>query len=407
MIEYVAIITLILLSGSIWGWSNPYVALFNLVSVLILFVQKSFKSRSILSGKNNLICFFIVAMVYTLNMVVVSRINPLAAWNVYTVIFSAFIICETVLKKDLISKYINIIVVMAVLSLFFWTLSRFGIVIADRIVDPGNGKIYRMNLFYIYRDSKIVIESGLNARNFGIFWEGGAYQAFLNLAVLLLVVFKRNMDKSKKMYWIKMGILVCTILTTFSTVGYILLIVNMFLFVLKNTSRKTKKRYGIIALVLMIGVVVINTPAVSEKFNSSSNSYVSYLIRMNDQISGIKAAMVSPIFGLGFNSKRYSEVLYGYGIYANSSGLLILAQQFGLVFALWYTLIQLKNFCGFCATKNWGQRILEIFFLVLIFSTENINQNGVFLLFLFCFKDGIESEDIGSNRNELTFNVIN
>lgn len=399
MLEYCAITTLLLLSGSIWGWYSSLVALVHLASILFLLIKKEFlyKKRNLL--KRNIAVCLIVVSVYALNIMAVSRDNPLSSWSVFLIIIGAFLIANLIDKTDFINKYVNVITVLAAFSLIFWLLSRMGIVIGDRVVEPGNGEIYRMNLFYIYRDSVGVIESGLNRRNFGIFWEGGAYQAFLNLAILFMVRFKKTLFRSVGQYWLKLLVLVMTVGTTFSTTGYALLVVDMVVYMLENSQKGSRKRYAIAGILVVIGIVVINSPAVANKFNSSSDSYISYLIRVNDQLNGIKAMFVSPLWGLGFNSKRYTEVLLSYGIYANSSGLLIVAQQFGIVFALWFTFIQITSFNRFCEMNQWLSKILGAVFLICIFSTESLNQNGVFLMFLYSFR----SNDMAVKRIKVKF----
>ena len=399
MLEYCAITTLLLLSGSIWGWYSSLVALVHLASILFLLIKKEFlyKKRNLLK-RNTVVCLIVVS-VYALNIMAVSRDNPLSSWNVFLIIIGAFLIANLIDKTDFINKYVNVITVLAAFSLIFWLLSRMGIVIGDRVVEPGNGEIYRMNLFYIYRDSVGVIESGLNRRNFGIFWEGGAYQAFLNLAILFMVRFKKTLFRSVGQYWLKLLVLVMTVGTTFSTTGYALLVVDMVVYMLENSQKGSRKRYAIAGILVVIGIVVINSPAVANKFNSSSDSYISYLIRVNDQLNGIKAMFVSPLWGLGFNSKRYTEVLLSYGIYANSSGLLIVAQQFGIVFALWFTFIQITSFNRFCEMNQWLSKILGAVFLICIFSTESLNQNGVFLMFLYSFR----SNDMAVKRIKVKF----
>lgn len=402
MLEYCAITTLLLLSGSIWGWYSSLVALVHLASILFLLIKKEFlyKKRNLLK-RNTAVCLIVVS-VYALNIMAVSRDNPLSSWNVFLIIIGAFLIANLIDKTDFINKYVNVITVLAAFSLIFWLLSRMGIVIGDRVVEPGNGEIYRMNLFYIYRDSVGVIESGLNRRNFGIFWEGGAYQAFLNLAILFMVRFKKTLFRSVGQYWLKLLVLVMTVGTTFSTTGYALLVVDMVVYMLENSQKGSRKRYAIAGILVVIGIVVINSPAVANKFNSSSDSYISYLIRVNDQLNGIKAMFVSPLWGLGFNSKRYTEVLLSYGIYANSSGLLIVAQQFGIVFALWFTFIQITSFNRFCEMNQWLSKILGAVFLICIFSTESLNQNGVFLMFLYSFR----SNDMAVKRIKVKFTKV-
>lgn len=384
MLEYCAIITLLLLSGSIWGWYCPFVTILHFISIISLAIKTWLARNEYVAFKTNLVTCFLVTLIFAINIVLVSKDNPLSSWGTFFVILGAFFVASFVSRDSFISKYVNIIFVIAAFSTLFWLLSRVGIVIGEQIVIPGNGEGYRMNLFYIYRDS--ITEPGLNKRNFGIFWEGGAYQAFLNLAILFLVRFKKTIYISDNLYWIKIVVLVTTVLTTFSTTGYFLLVIDMIVFILINTQKGTKKRNILVLLLIICGLSIAGSPAVVNKFRPSSDSYISFLTRVNDYLNGFKTILVSPFVGLGYNSKKYMEVLHSFDIYANSAGLLITAQQFGVPFAIIYTLVQIFNFNKLCEMNHWILRTLGALFLLLIFATESLNQNGIFLLFLFTFK---------------------
>lgn len=48
--------------------------------------------------------------------------------------------------------------------------------------------------------------------------------------------------------------------------------------------------------------------------------------------------------------------------------------------------VQIMYFNRFCEMNRWITKILGTIFLICIFSTESLNQNGIFLLFLYSFK---------------------
>lgn len=391
MIEYVIVLTMVLVSGSIWGWAIPWINYILGILIICWFLYKKIISTSITGvkarvTKRNTIIFIFIFIVYLFNTALVSHINPLVIWQVLLVITACYIICETIDQSTFWRKYINIVLILAVTSLIFWTLARFGIVISANIVEPGNGIFYLMNPFYIYRDYSGYIDNGLNARNFGIFWEGGAFQAFLNLALLFLIKEKKIYQKKLCYFYIKAFILIITIVTTFSTAGYLLMIFNVYFYMIESTNAKlTKKKFYMIIAFIIMGLFIINSSAVTDKFSSTSDKYISYLIRINDNLNGIKAAFVSPILGLGFNSEQYTRILSFYDITANSSGLLIIIQQFGIPFGLWYTINQCTIFAAYFKDRKIFYKLLSCGFLLLIFACESLNQNAIFMLFAFHF----------------------
>lgn len=397
MLEYIAITTLLLLSGSIWGWYSPLVTIIHFASIFVLTLKTIMNRSEPIFSKLNWgnwgICC-VVLLSFIVNIIMISKDNPLSSWGSLFVIIGACIVASFISRDSFIRKYVNVVFIIAALSTFFWLLSRAGIVIGDRTIIPGNGESYRMNLFYIYRDS--ITELGLNRRNFGIFWEGGAYQAFLNLGILFLARFKSTVYAFDKLYWAKIITLVATVLTTFSTCGYFLLIIDFLVLVLANIQKKTGKRRTIILLVVIFAIFIINSPAVVNKFDPSSDSYISFLIRTNDYLNGFKAMLTSPYVGLGYNSRKYLDVLHSFGIYSNSAGLLITAQQFGIPFAVIYTIVQTIGFNKMYEMNHWILKVLGTLFLLLIFSTESLNQNGIFLLFLYAF----EKKDAAENFEE-------
>lgn len=384
MIEYILILTIILLTGSIWGWAIPAITILQIVlSVAYFFYKKGIYKISI--QKSNLVMVIILLIVYVFNMGVVSELNIFSKSHIliFTSIICLFLIAESIVRERFINKYINIIFVMSAMSLLFWGMARYGIMIAPMMVDPGNGNLYNMNFFYIYRAySSFPVLNEFNERNIGVFWEGGVYQAFVNIALFLLI------DQKKRKYFIfKAVIFVLTIITTFSSTGYIILIFNMLFYVIK--SGKLSYRKLVLLLVAVVAAIcIIYSPAVANKFSSDSTSYISYTIRMNDNVNGVKVAMYSPFWGLGYHSTSYYSELQNLGIIANSSGILSTAQQFGIFFMIFLVFTQCKNFCITFQKRNFSAILIASIMLLLIFSSEPLTLNQFFMFWAFRFSLG-------------------
>jgi hypothetical protein len=383
MIEYILITTIILLTGSIWGWALPSITIVQIVvSVLYFLKKKSIHKMNI--QKRNLLIMSALLVVYVFNMIVIARLNifNMGYFLILVQIICLFLIAESINKENFIMKFINIIFVMSFMSLLFWALARKGIMIAPMIVEPGNGNIYRMNLFYIYRSySSFPSLNEFNARNFGVFWEGGVYQSFVNIALFWLI----DLKKSIKYFRLKAIVFVLTIITTFSSVGYFILILNLMFFVIKYSRKFNFKKILMILVACILAVLILNSPAVVNKFSSESSSYISYQIRMNDNLSGIKVALYSPVWGLGYQSTKYFSELEKVGITANSSGILSTAQKFGIIFAVFLIIKQCKNFNLVLSNRNSKTLLISSTILILIFSSEPLTLYEFYLLWAFQF----------------------
>lgn len=375
--EFLTTLLIVILSGTIWGWKFSWLMLMLLVCLIILLI----KNKKLRFNKNNSITLVIIISIYFINIVTISRLDPISLWNVFFIIIAAFIACETINKNIFEKYYNNILFFLCITSLFFWILSQVGIEVESNVIYPGNGVFYRMNWFYIYRaqDTLMSVYVGTNIRNFGIFWEPGTFQAFINLALFFYISNKQN-----KIFNIKSMIYIATIVTTFSTTGYLLLIINLVYYLHIHSAKKSYKRYIYVLIAFVIAILILNTDTVTKKISYENDSFNT---RLNDNLNGIKAIFQSPIFGLGYHSERYTQVLERYGIYRNSSGLLIIAQQFGIIFAIWYTYRQCRNFINWTTDKFNYIKMIYILFLLIIFSTENLNQNLIFILFVFSMKE--------------------
>lgn len=383
MIEYILIATVILLSGSIWGWAIPAITVVQMILSLAYFLYKKGIHKMQIQ-KSNMVMVSFLLTVYIFNMIVLSKLNIFSKSNILILaaIICLFFIAESIVQEVFVNKYINIIFVMSVMSLLFWALAIKGIMIAPMIVDPGNGNIYRMNLFYIYRAySDISNLNEFNARNFGIFWEGGAYQAFINIALFWLIDQKQRV----KYFIPKAIVFVLTIITTFSSTGYFILILNLLFYVHKSSGKLNFKKIIMLVSAIIVTIFILNSPAVVNKFSSDSSDYISYTIRANDNLNGVKVALYSPVWGLGYQSANYYSELESVGIKANSSGILSTAQEFGVIFMIFLVFTQCKNFNATLSKKNLSTALIASMVLLLIFSSEAIMLNELFLLLAFHF----------------------
>ncbi|MDM0483757.1 hypothetical protein [Clostridium perfringens] len=239
----------------------------------------------------------------------------------------------------------------------------------------------------------VVYNSSYFNSNFGLFWEPGAYQTFLNLALFFQLFLIRNLNYKR------VGILLITIFTTFSTTGYIATIYIIVIFfvrqytVKKNNYYKNKKINFIFIIILILGAVAFyNMPDVIKFkvlgklegiFNThlleTNSSYESTLARINSFKIPIINLMKSPIWGVGFTNLSNSSKVIGSGFLTSTP--LNWFALFGLVsgFIINMPIVMWTSFIK----RNYILRIFLILFLIIIILSENYNRNMFFLILCF------------------------
>lgn len=169
---------------------------------------------------------------------------------------STGILAIAVLKDTFIDYFLKIIVVFAVLSLICFGMNCMGIVIPyipvdSTLIDGGN--IFRVSSFVYTQLYNLSPGGGLTLRNCGPFWEPGAYQGFLNLAISFIIFGVPHLNKK---YFIVLLILGITVITTYSTGGYIVLFYYIFVMVLISREIHPNTKFLILISWILIALYV-------------------------------------------------------------------------------------------------------------------------------------------------------
>lgn len=238
-------------------------------------------------------------------------------------------------------------------------------------------------------------------RNTGMFWEPGAFQTFVNLA-LLFEASKENPRFSN------MAIFSLTVITTYSTTGYIgMLFVFVFLYLKKGTSYNIK----IILLLLAVAgaLLVLFNPKVNNLllgaslnngqstvfgkiinfFDSDSNSRVtSASIRYNAVFEVAKAFFERPVIGYG-----YQGLIERTYYYTHSMNTCTFINWFA-VYGVFYGLLSFIGMVLFSSKIGKGIlcRSIIVMILFVITMSENYVQNAFLIsLVLYGFDNRINS----------------
>ena len=241
------------------------------------------------------------------------------------------------------------------------------------------------NAFYTFYLSNISVYSYGFHRNYGIFREPGVYQMFLIVAMLFQVfVIPKPKIRTQIIY-------ILSILTTFSTTGYIALFFIVFIYMIKNNKYKKdsiKKVIFILILFLMLAYLLLFTDYLSNTgyasvfgklFDRTQNTTNS---RLASVIVNIKLFLQSPIWGVGLTNV---EILYtpisaqimGIPTKHNTNTIFIQLAQYGMFF-----------------TTIW---IVGIYRLSKIIWERKIVSFLIFILFIILFIGEILSFSIITN----------
>ena len=224
--------------------------------------------------------------------------------------------------------------------------------------------------------------SARDGRNMGLFWEPGAYQTYLNIAILL-ELFQMSTQRRKK--W-RLVVLLGALVTTFSTGGYLTLLFVIVTFLCECIANKRVKRPVGVVLVSLIMcavaayyIITIYNPQLYytlfgklESFSQTGDLDTSVGTRYVSVITPIALWLTNPLFGKGYiGLTGYFENIYGHTMATCTP-----TNWFGM-YGLGFGVIMLAGMYGF--TKAFSTKKVTRFFalaaLLVAMSSENYVNN--------------------------------
>lgn len=229
---------------------------------------------------------------------------------------------------ELFSKrFVAIMRIIAIVSLFTFF---FGTQISSMSILPviisNTGKIYRTAFF-----SNICM-SAFN-RNFGPFWEPGAYQFYLILA-LILRHFCINDSKNIVFDTLVFSL---ALVTTFSTTGIIALLAFYVCLALSNQSLKVRYKSLLLLIIAAFTVYVLTNDYANEMIFgklSQGMQRASVAARVYSNEGLLKVFLQNPVFGAGMSG---TPVLLNqiYGVRVSiTNAILVNFAEFGFIYGV-------------------------------------------------------------------------
>lgn len=241
-----------------------------------------------------------------------------------------------------------------------------------------------------------------SVRNTGIFWEPGAFQVFLNLA-LIFVLF--DLEINKKLKLLSATALTLAVYTTYSTTGYIVLFLIFVAYLLAYHANNLSLSniaiiiIGILIIILLFYIFVVQNPVISDKLNIEETLGNSFQSRINGLDLDLDLIKSSPITGVGSaNYQKYQAEQPGYydrvTRSTTSSTYTSIGAVFGLPIMFTFFFFQAK-LIWHISLRKITPFIVVLAALVLMFSTEGFIR---FLLFYILFWYGFLAESVIKTR---------
>lgn len=227
--------------------------------------------------------------------------------------------------KDYFCKYyVDIMFFFSIISLIAFTYNCMGgiipyIYVENSSLDEGN--IFRVSSI-LYTQLYQLQSGSLTLRNCGPFWEPGAYQGFLNLAIVINLLY----NKRDKQWKYKNIVFIITIITTFSTGGYITLFFVLIYIIYANkiTPSYIKVLYSLIILFTAC-YLYFSIDFLGDKI---ANDNARIAVSLNDFPKGLML-----LFGYGYDPTAFNT-----SSIKTAAALILLIRYSGIIgFILYFT----------------------------------------------------------------------
>ncbi|QGY96787.1 hypothetical protein E6A54_05670 [Lactobacillus johnsonii] len=276
----------------------------------------------------------------------------------------------------LLTAYVNLITIVAVVSLLFWILG-------------SNLHLIQPNGVYLSKWAQPTFQSvssyyGLyfETQGMGAMWRNSAIFAEAPIASLnfsLALTIESLLIKKGKFYKFRILILALAVISTLSSTGYICLIL---LILCKMLTGNDRNKYVFIfkkiitPIILIIGVILINH-FFSQKMMSSSG-----VSRGQDYVNAFKAWSRHPILGVGLNMANSlpaeDRLFVGKFGYSNSFGKIL--GETGLYITILYIISIIRSIYIGIKSKESDRVYFTVVLVYLFITTIFVNT---FIMFFF------------------------
>lgn len=329
----------------------------------------------------------VLFLVYSFTLIIINLPRGKVSDYILLVIplFIGFIIASKVQINCFIQIYNNIIYYLSFFSIIVYTVNVKLPFIIQKLPYLGNVYTYEAEIHNAF--FAVGITKSVYIRNYGFAWEPGAFSLLICLALFLELSNFEGINLKRVIIYI------VTIITTFSTSGYVF--VFGFLCVVLNKKIKISRKRKI-ALVLAFGFILmffIFMPSSIKELvfsklrglNFENTDKLSYTTtsRLNAVYYPFIFFISSPILGVGYEKFSIMNRLLCDGMATNT--IINWFTIFGISFGL-PCLLGLYKFLMKCCKRGHISKIgffIAFFIFILIFSTESLLRISLIYILIF------------------------
>lgn len=258
------------------------------------------------------------------------------------VLITGYYLARCADTKKLINTYCNVMLFIALISLIAFTLPDVAISISfpPRLITSTRQAEF-VTLFF----TNIPVNSWNQTRNWGPFWEPGAYQAFLNLALIFTLFIRKTNTKFKILSTI---IFTIAVITTLSTTGYLAM---FFIFIAYIFNKKKSSALHTLVKIMIVCFFFVSATYIVFRSGLFESVVIDKL--QNEETSryqfvfyGIKAFLESPIIGNGAELSSVIVKLAGSDISRTNTFVAMFA-IFGFIPGIYTIICYFKTFINF------------------------------------------------------------
>lgn len=284
-----------------------------------------------------------LALIFVMQFINLHYVSPLACINFMSKVAAAMLI-PCALGRKFRVLYLKIMTVTGAISLVFFALNLCGIYFPSLFTLDQP-----METVIVYTQRKAGYVGSSMYRNSGMFWEPGAFAGYIILAFLLYI---DDMKLLVRKHLPSVIILLICLVTTFSTAGYLLVVIMSFYYVFLEIRHKILIVPVLAVLIPALAVLFVNSEFLGEKIlrqfedittmNPDSLNYE----RVGSLVFDAQYIALHPLFGNGLANKtrfalhqQFSDELLS----AFSNGFSGCLASMGIIFMLMYLAALYRN----------------------------------------------------------------
>ncbi len=215
------LLILVLLSVSRFPFLGDLELYIIIISSIILLNELTIGFRSLLNSRKFLFWISLLILIFSIHQYNLGIISIPASINFILKILIAFYFSKLI-GVNFKYRYFDVIYIFSSISILGYLLNVAGFNFGFEI-----GRHYSL----IFYDS--LIDPGDIIRNNGPFWEPGAFAGYIAISFLLFLEEPSYIFKNKK----KSLVVLTALITTFSTMGYLVVLLLIFLLYTKKTNK--------------------------------------------------------------------------------------------------------------------------------------------------------------------------